>query len=102
MSRRPVNQQSRYHRQEILPRIGAEGQARLAISKVLLVGCGALGSVIAEQLARAGIGTLRIVDRDLVELTNLQRQVLFDEADASEQAPKAIAAARRLRQINSE
>jgi adenylyltransferase/sulfurtransferase len=68
---------------------------------VLLVGCGALGSVIAEQLVRAGIGTLRIADRDIVELTNLQRQVLFDEADVREQTPKAVAAAKRLEQVNS-
>ena len=91
----------RYHRQTLLPQIGPEGRARLARARVLLVGCGALGCVIAEQLARAGVGELRIADRDLVELTNLQRQVLFDERDAAEQAPKAAAAARRLRQINS-
>lgn len=92
----------RYHRQALLPQIGPQGQARLARSRVLLVGCGALGGVIAEQLVRAGVGTLRIADRDIVELTNLQRQVLFDEHDVAEQAPKAIAAARRLRRINSE
>ena len=74
----------------------------MASSNVLLIGCGALGSVVAEQLARAGVGRLTIVDRDLVEFTNLQRQVLFDESDAREQAPKAVAAARRLRQINSQ
>ena len=86
----------------LLPQIGREGQARLGRSRVLLVGCGALGSVIADQLARAGIGTIRIADRDIVELSNLQRQVLFDESDAAEQMPKAIAAARRLAQINSQ
>ena len=69
--------------------------------RVLLVGCGALGTVLAEQLVRAGVGTLRIADRDIVELTNLQRQVLFDEADAREGTPKAIAAAGRLSRINS-
>src|SRR5688500_12766933 len=86
----------------LLPQIGARGQDRLRVSRVLLVGCGALGSVVAEQLARAGVGTIRIADRDVVELTNLQRQVLFDEADAREGLPKAVAAARRLRRINSD
>jgi adenylyltransferase/sulfurtransferase len=91
----------RYHRQTLLPQVGREGQERLAGARVLLVGCGALGSVIAEQLARAGVGYIRIADRDWVEVTNLQRQVLFDERDAAEQTPKAVAAARRLAQINS-
>ena len=93
---------SRYHRQVLLPQIGQAGQERLAGARVLLVGCGALGSVIAEQLARAGVGLLRIADRDVVELTNLQRQVLFDERDVAEHTPKAVAAARRLKEINSE
>lgn len=92
---------NRYHRQMLLAQIGPAGQERLAAARVLLVGCGALGTVAAEQLARAGVGFLRIVDRDLVELTNLQRQTLFDESDVAEQRPKAIAAERRLRQINS-
>lgn len=92
----------RYHRQALLPQIGQAGQARLRKGSVLLVGCGALGSVIAEQLVRAGIGDLRLADRDLVELTNLQRQVLFDEQDVLEQTPKAIAAERRVRRVNSE
>ena len=92
---------NRYHRQTLLPQIGVAGQARLTSARVLLVGCGALGTVLAEQLVRAGVGMLRIVDRDIVELTNLQRQVLFDEQDVREQAPKAIAAARRLARINS-
>lgn len=91
----------RYHRQALLPEFGHAGQSRLAASRVLLVGCGALGTVIAEQLARAGVGWLRIVDRDVVELTNLQRQVLFDERDAAEGTPKAVAAVRRLTAINS-
>src|SRR5437016_9696118 len=91
----------RYHRQTLLPQIGEAGQARLASSRVLLVGCGALGSVIAEQLVRAGIGFLRICDRDVVEETNLQRQVLFDEDDVRNAAPKAVAAADKLRRINS-
>ncbi len=93
--------QDRYHRQQLLPRMGAEGQSKLAASRILLIGCGALGTVIAEQLVRAGIGFLRICDRDLVELTNLQRQVLFDERDARDELPKAIAAARRLHEVNS-
>src|SRR5438552_13945840 len=92
---------NRYHRQMLLPQIGDAGQDRLSKSRVLLVGCGALGTVIAEQLVRAGVGFLRICDRDVVELTNLQRQTLFDEADAAAGAPKAVAAARRLREINS-
>src|SRR4051794_8307895 len=92
----------RYHRQVLLPQIGEAGQARLRAARVLLVGCGALGSVLAEQLVRAGVGFLRVVDRDVVEWTNLQRQVLFDEADAREGVPKAVAAGRRLGRINSE
>jgi molybdopterin-synthase adenylyltransferase len=92
----------RYHRQTLLPQIGQTGQERLGRARVLLVGCGALGTVIAEQLVRAGVGMLRIVDRDVVELSNLQRQTLFDESDATEGVPKAIAAQRRLRRINSE
>jgi adenylyltransferase/sulfurtransferase len=81
---------------------GVEGQARLAASRVAIVGCGALGTVQSEILARAGVGLLRIIDRDIVELSNLQRQFLFSEADAKEGIPKAVAAARRLAQINSE
>ena len=91
----------RYHRQTLLPQIGRAGQERLARARVLLIGCGALGTVIAEQMARAGVGFLRICDRDLVETTNLQRQVLFDEADAAAGRPKAVAAAERLGKINS-
>jgi len=91
----------RYHRQKLLPQIGVAGQARLSAARVLLVGCGALGTVIADQLVRAGVGFLRIVDRDVVEWTNLQRQVLFDETDAQEATPKAVAAALRLSKINS-
>jgi adenylyltransferase/sulfurtransferase len=91
----------RYHRQMLLPFVGRTGQDRLAASRVLLVGCGALGCVVAEQLVRAGVGHLVLVDRDVVELTNLQRQVLFDEADAAAGTPKAIAAAARLAAINS-
>jgi molybdopterin/thiamine biosynthesis adenylyltransferase len=93
---------NRYHRQTLLPAVGDAGQDRLARSRVLLVGCGALGGVVAEQLVRAGVGFIRIVDRDIVELSNLQRQVLFDEQDAADGLPKAIAAANRLRRINSQ
>ncbi|MGB7159137.1 MAG: ThiF family adenylyltransferase [Tepidisphaeraceae bacterium] len=92
---------SRYHRQILLPQIAEAGQARLSSATVLLVGCGALGTVIADQLVRAGVGTLRLCDRDIVETTNLQRQVLFDEADAKAGTPKAVAAAQRLGRINS-
>ena len=91
----------RYTRQRVLPQIGGAGQRRLGSARVLLVGCGALGSTAADLLVRAGVGFLRIADRDLVELGNLQRQVLFDERDAAEQIPKAVAAQRRLSQINS-
>lgn len=92
---------SRYHRQMLLPGIGEDGQRRISSSHALLIGCGALGCAIADQLARAGVGTLTIVDRDIVELTNLQRQTLFDESDAATGLPKAEAAAARLRRINS-
>jgi molybdopterin/thiamine biosynthesis adenylyltransferase len=91
----------RYHRQMLLPQIGEAGQRRLGTSRVLLIGCGALGTTIADQLVRAGVGHLTIVDRDIVELTNLQRQTLYDESDAAEEIPKAIAAAARLREVNS-
>jgi molybdopterin/thiamine biosynthesis adenylyltransferase len=91
----------RYDRQVLLSQIGQAGQARLAASRVLVVGCGALGSVIAESLARAGVGCLDIVDRDVVELTNLHRQTMFDESDAAAATPKAQAAAAHLQRINS-
>lgn len=92
----------RYRKQMLFGPIGEEGQQRISEAKVLLCGCGALGSVIADILARAGVGCLRIVDRDFVELSNLQRQVLYDEEDVARQVPKAIAAAERLRKVNSE
>lgn len=92
----------RYSRQILFRQIGKEGQKKLLNSRVLLVGCGALGASHAEILARAGVGFLRIVDRDFVEFTNLQRQTLYSEADAKERLPKAIAARNRLNQINSE
>src|ERR1700752_2429254 len=91
----------RYARQMRYPPIGEEGQRRLLASRALVCGCGALGSVIANTLARAGVGKLRIVDRDFLELNNLQRQVLFDEADVAAAMPKAVAAAEKLRLINS-
>src|SRR3954471_12123383 len=91
----------RYHRQILLPQIREAGQKRLAASRVLLIGCGALGSTIADQLVRAGIGHLMLPDRDVVALTNLKRQTLDYERDAAEQTPKAIAAANRLRAVNS-
>ncbi len=90
----------RYHRQKLLPDIGEAGQRALGEARVLIVGCGALGCGVADLLARAGVGTLRIVDRDVVEETNLQRQVLFDQADADASRPKAVAAAERVREIN--
>ncbi len=92
----------RYHRQEIFYPIGKEGQKKLAEGRVCIIGIGALGSSIANNLARAGVGYLRLIDRDIVELTNLQRQVLFTEADARDQIPKAEAAKDHLYQINSE
>ncbi len=94
--------EERYSRQILFPGIGAQGQRRLAESRAAIVGCGATGSVLAELLARAGVGTLRIIDRDYVETSNLQRQTLFDEADAAASLPKAIAAARKIAAFNSE
>src|SRR4051795_10737458 len=93
---------SRYDRQARFAPLGEEGQRRLATARALVCGCGALGSVIAESLVRAGVGFVRIVDRDFVELNNLQRQVLFDEQDVAQTLPKAVAAANKLKQINSE
>ena len=92
----------RYSRQILFRGIGAEGQHKLATATVAIVGCGATGSALAGLLARAGVGTLRIIDRDYVEPSNLQRQSLFDEADAAESLPKAIAAARKIASFNSQ
>jgi adenylyltransferase/sulfurtransferase len=94
--------ESRYSRQERFQPIGTEGQRRIGAAHVAIVGCGALGSVQAELLARAGVGKLRLIDRDFVEWSNLQRQFLFTEDDAREALPKSVAAARRLAEINSE
>ncbi len=93
--------QSRYDRQVRFAPLGDEGQQRLEASRALVCGCGALGSLVAEWLVRAGVGLVRIVDRDFVELSNLQRQSLFDEEDARDRLPKAVAAAAKLRRINS-
>ncbi len=92
----------RYVRQTIFPGVGVEGQRKLLAAKVVVIGCGALGSSLANLLARAGIGQLVIVDRDFIELNNLQRQVLFDEDDLARNVPKAIAAAEKLKRINSD
>ncbi len=92
----------RYSRQILFAGIGEDGQRRLRAARVLVVGCGALGSAHAETLARAGVGHLRIVDRDFVEPSNLQRQTMFTESDAEKRLPKAVAAANHLREINSE
>ncbi len=93
---------ARYHRQTIFHGIGRAGQTKLLAAKVVVIGCGATGTVIANHLARAGIGELVVVDRDFIELNNLQRQMLFDENDLRAALPKAIAAERKLRAINSE
>ena len=92
----------RYSRQARFAPLGEAGQQRIRDAHVAIVGCGALGSVQAELLARAGVGRLRLIDRDFVELSNLQRQFLFDESDALEGLPKAAAAARHLARVNSD
>src|ERR1035437_6499750 len=93
---------ARYNRQMLWPQIGIEGQKKLKASKVLLVGCGALGTVLGNLLARAGVGHLTIVDRDFIEITNLQRQVLFDHDDIEQNLPKSIAAQKKIARINPE
>ena len=92
----------RYSRQMRFHGLGREGQERLRKSRVTLCGCGALGTVLANALVRAGVGHLRLIDRDFIETSNLQRQILFDETDVAENLPKAIAGARKLAKINSE
>src|SRR3954468_9180076 len=94
--------EDRYSRQVLFTGVGAEGQKRLSQSRVAIVGCGATGSSLATLLARSGVGKLRIIDRDYVELSNLQRQSLFDESDARDSIPKAIAAARQIARFNSQ
>jgi len=91
----------RYSRQVLFRGIGAEGQKRLAAARVVIAGCGATGSALVSLLARAGVGFIRIIDRDYVEPSNLQRQSLFDEQDAAESMPKALAAAKKVSQFNS-
>jgi len=92
----------RYARQTLFEPIGKAGQERLRAARVTIIGCGALGTVLANNLCRAGVGRLVIADRDYIELNNLQRQILFDEEDIARRLPKAIAAAEKLRRINSE
>jgi len=91
----------RYSRQILFPGIGEKGQEKLGNSFAVIVGCGALGTIIATSLVRAGVGKMRIIDRDFIEYHNLQRQVLFDEDDIRNELPKAIAAERHLRKVNS-
>src|SRR3984957_4478129 len=98
----PESTPDRYSRQILFKEIGAEGQGKLARARVVIVGCGATGSVLATLLARAGVGTIRIVDRDYVESSNLQRQSLFDESDARDSVPKEIAAGRQIARFNSQ
>ena len=92
----------RYSRQILFNGIGADGQRKLLAARVLIVGCGALGSAHAEALGRAGVGRIRIVDRDFVEPSNLQRQTMFTESDAEKRLPKAIAATNHLHEINTD
>jgi molybdopterin-synthase adenylyltransferase len=94
--------EDRYSRQVLFPGIGPDGQARLTQGRVAIVGCGATGACVSGLLARAGVGRLLIIDRDYVEPSNLQRQSLFDEADAAESMPKAVAAARKIAAFNSD
>src|SRR5262249_26589626 len=92
----------RYSRQILFPGIGQAGQQRLAQSHAVIVGCGALGAMHAEMLARAGVGRLRLIDRDFIEESNLHRQIMFEERDVTDRLPKAVAAAARVNRINSE
>ena len=100
--KKDTEENDRYSRQVLFKEIGAEGQRKLFQFRVAIVGCGATGSALASLLARSGIGTLRIIDRDYVESSNLQRQTLFDETDARESVPKALAAARQIARFNSQ
>ena len=96
-----VSMIDRYSRQTLFPGIGQEGQRKLGNSCVVVIGCGALGTIIATSLVRAGVGKVRIIDRDFIEYHNLQRQVLFNEEDIKAELPKAIAAERHLKKVNS-
>ncbi len=91
----------RYSRQIIFPGIGEKGQKKLGNSYAVIIGCGALGTVIATSLVRAGVGKIKIIDRDFIEYHNLQRQVIFTEEDIKAELPKAIAAERHLKKVNS-
>lgn len=93
---------ARYHRQIIFPGLGQNGQERLLTAKAVIVGCGATGTALSNLLVRAGVGHVRIIDRDYIEINNLQRQILFDEDDIAANLPKAEAAARKLRRVNSD
>jgi molybdopterin-synthase adenylyltransferase len=95
------NPRERYSRQTMFPAIGEEGQNKISSGKVVIIGCGALGSHVANLLVRAGVGKVKIIDRDFIEFHNLQRQVLFDEDDIRKQFPKAIAARKHLEKANS-
>jgi molybdopterin/thiamine biosynthesis adenylyltransferase len=97
-----ITPNQRYSRQMLFAPIGPEGQRKISSSRVLIVGMGALGTVLASHMVRAGVGTLRMVDRDYVEPSNLQRQMLYDEEDVAQSLPKAIAAGRKLARINSD
>jgi adenylyltransferase/sulfurtransferase len=98
----PIPPDERYSRQVLFKPLGTEGQKRLLASSVVVVGCGATGAAVASLLARAGVGRMRIIDRDFVEPSNLQRQNLFDEQDAAEFTPKAVAAQRKIKTFNSD
>ncbi len=91
------NQNARYSRQMLFPPIGPSGQEKLSGSRVAIVGLGALGTVLANHMVRGGVGYLRCIDRDFVETSNLQRQMLYDEEDARNHMPKAVAAADKLK-----
>src|SRR5688572_27768524 len=99
---RAMTEADRYARQRLFAPLGAAGQEKLGAARVALVGCGALGTHLAQHLVRAGVGRLRICDRDFVELNNLQRQVLFDEQDVRSNLPKAAAAAAKLARVNGD
>lgn len=98
----PTSPINRYSRQTLFAPIGKKGQERLLEASIAIIGCGALGSTLANNLCRAGIGRLVIADRDYIEMNNLQRQILFDEEDFTRKLPKAVAAAEKLRRINSD